>query len=508
MLNSKWTYYVVENYGVGEMIRSDELANNFDSNYDPQYIEPRVRQQKENLLRESGDSFVDEVRQNEKKSGNVPNEFEEEISHFRIPARLPKRIERNRKKKKLSTEKKKKIKKRKPKKEVMVMEEDEDELNHQEEEEETEEKKEKVHKVTIKKKRPFKNSSYSNLTSPNTPPYRTIVESNYGASNTPIKLRKPVFYKMKTSPMILKENVEVLHPNYHFNHHQKGIKPRDVNFILRTKNKNPRIFIRRYKPYINTFAYPFLHHRSPVHRSKRKKRRRKYKKRKKYQKPLEVETNFIPNNPYSASQVSCNNEPPVDPVTASYPILTNVGTGFDTTSHYESFFPYSSPNDYQSVADKFSTFSQPLNEDYVNEPYDQYHYPAEPFTKEPFQSSSDYTTYPDLTEQAVSKEEPLTIGYDVKEHSNTEELAANHKKETDETLDDENKGDDTQYEDGDGEVVDANADNVEYENDREATAEAEDEEEDEESEETNPRIDSFFEATKQKPIKKTDRNVY
>ncbi len=511
-------------------------VQNYDDDSQAQYPMPRVPSDVAPL--EGRNNYANEIRgDNEQSSVRIPTEIEEEISRFRIPVRLAPRITRKPKvKKNRAKVKKNRVKQNKEK--IRSQDEEnemEDEFDQQEpqqeEEEETEEKKEKIHKVTIKKKRPLKNGTNGAEPLMSAQPYRTIPESSYevvGVGPGPMQMmdetngphssyRKPVFvHKMRGSqsnPLLLKENLPVLNPAYYEYQDQqgvrKGIKPRDVNVILRSKNRGPRILIRKYKPVVGAaIAYPFLKPSAVgiglVQGKRKKRRRRKQRKRKKilgrgkvYH--GQVDTDYQPphgtHGTYGVNQASCSNE---------HPQMVNSFSA--SADHLDSIYPYQSESgDYH--ANFPATVGQSPMNDYVNVAYENNEFASEPFTSAvPVSSTAlpySFFPYPQKSGQHLTNE-VMSVPYDMREHENTEELAASHKQETDENLDEEdavdaNANDNAEGtvavdddEEGDEDVADAEVESAEGEN-------AEYENDSEESE------DSFFDKDSKRPIKKVDQ---
>lgn len=443
-----------------------------------QLIIPRVPGRRPLSHDDDEDDDEDEPRKR-KKPIKIPKDLEEEISHFKIPIPPSKRHVRKRKVKKSAKPKrsaKKSKSKNKPKDEYDIMVEDIDD-DHHEEEEETEEKKEKIHKLTIKKKRPLKNVTEESSTAQ---PYRTIIQT--AQSVTPHRFQRPFtqITRQRLRPLVAKD-VDTLDPALQPVEETptKTVKPRDVSLILRTKNRHPRILIRRYKPYINALTYPFLGQRPLTQPPIRKKKRRKHRKRrKKIRQPSEF------NSFYSGHQASsCSND---------HPLTQSIDTFAPHSNHYG--YPLHS-GDYSYEPSKFSNlnFAEPTN-DYVS-PYDQYIFPSEspPFSADiPLESleNSDLPAAYEEKAEGLTAEEPMSIGYDVHEHENTAELAANHKQETDDSIE-EDQNEPLQYDDG--ETEDGNRGNnadVEYEN---------------EAEESLRFVSMFGKTTRaSKPIKKLD----
>lgn len=342
----------------------------------------------------------------------------------------------------------------KPKDEYDIMVEDIDD-DPLEEEEETEEKKEKIHKLTIKKKRPLKNITEESST---IQPYRTIIET--AQSGTPHRFQRPItrITQQRLRPLVVKD-VDTLDPALQpvEENPTKTVKPRDVSLILRTKNRHPRILIRRYKPYINTITYPFLGQRPPTQPPVRKKKRRKHRKRrKKIRRPSDY-SSYYSGHPAS----SCSND---------HPLTQPIDTFTPHSEHYG--YPFHS-GDYSYEPSKFSSLdiAEPTN-DYASAPYDRYIFPSEspPYSADIPLESLEQSDLPAAYEEkpdGLTAEEPMSIGYDVHEHENTAELAANHKQETDDSIE-EDQNEPLQYDDG--ETEDGNRGNnadVEYENEAE-----------------------------------------
>lgn len=442
-----------------------------------QLIVPRAPGRRPLSHNEDEDDDDDEDKSRKKKKPiKIPKDLEEEISHFQIPIPPAKRHVRKRKVKKSAKPKrsaKKNKSKGKPKDEYDIMVEDIDADDHHEEEEETEEKKEKIHKLTIKKKRPRKNVTEESST---VQPYRTIIET--AQSGAPHRFQRPYtrITRQRLRPLVVKD-VDVLDPAGQplEENLTKAVKPRDVSLILRTKNRHPRILIRRYKPYINALTYPFLGQHPPAQPPVRKKKRRKHRKRRKKIK-----------RPYGHHQASsCSNE---------HPLTQPIDTFEPHSDHYVYPFP---SGDYSYEPSKFSSLdvAVPTN-DYASAPYDSYVFPSEsPFSAtiplENLEHSDLPATYEENTD-GLSADEPMSIGYDVHEHENTAELAANHKQETDDSIDEENEP--LQYDDGETEEGNrGNNGDVDYEN---------------EAEESLRFVSMFGKTTRaSKPIKKSDSAV-
>lgn len=451
----------------------------------------------------------------------IPDDFREEISQFEIPNRSRRRVKKKRKFKKSTT----------PEPDDIKVEEveDEDENNSQEEEEEVEEKKEKVHKFTVKKKRPFVNITKSSTQNSAAPapgpvpaspllPYKAIVDLNRGAGHSAAS----PFGVPKIRPLISQENVDMLNPNHYDSggggRPRKGIKPRDVNLILRTRH-SPKIIIRRYKPLFGAFMgfnlvdHKRTHRRRP-HKPSRKKPCKKCKKRRKKNK-------FYHKFPALASDVEtvhsnpsfCNQHQPQHQQHSSFPSpISNLGlSAFPFYANQPSSsvsYQYSPNNNHHSHNYNHNDYfdenlisprlpSQPVNS-YIQMPFESHYYPSETYTTLPFASTE--LPFSAKTEYEPTKEEISDVaaggvgggggGYDVHEHENTEELAANHQQETDVNLEDEN--DALQYEDDNEEENPATV----------AGTDAEEYVENEE-EESDPRWDSVFNFSK-KPAQKSE----
>lgn len=344
----------------------------------------------------------------------------------------------------------------------MEQAEDEDEENPQEEEEEVEEKKEKVVKKTIKKKRPYQNVTNDAMASQKHVPYRTIMKVKKGTSVKRLR------------PLLSQENVEILNPiTYYDKTVRKGIQPRDVNLILRTRH-SPRIVIRKYKPLFGASAgLNFIDQRPQLQyqplRAKKKRKRRKKRKRIQYS-PVQNAEYY---SPYPTPTPVCNdhsNHQGGSYHVGGYPYY---GTHTSDTLSYQ----YSPSNDY--YWDNYHMARTPNHghsaNDYSNLQYENH--PSESYTTIPFLSTE--LPYFEKTEYASPKEDMPNGSYDVREHENTEELANNHQEETDASLDDEEGGSPKSQNEGENDKTE------EYE---------ETNEEEEEEEDLNPKwnADAFF----------------
>lgn len=479
---------------------------------------------------------------NNVKVNNIPQDFEQEISKFQKATDILKHPKKKRNFLKEHLKKKNKLKRVKlhttSRPLINDDENNQEQEEEEEEEEETEEKQEKIHKVTIKKKRPFKNITKSDTTFQ---PYRTMKKGNHEAESD---LSNPFIFNLNKKPLTWKEDVETLNPASHFDqNNQKGVKTRDVNVILRTGNRNPKIVIRRYKPFYNIIGYPVVH-RHPLGLKKRRKYRRKHRRQKKLRRPHNVGTlNSL--SSLATDQVECNDKHPTQD-SADVHSLSQFGSSVPSQdSNFHSFPSFQSPltsNFHSPEASNFHSFptsnfhssptsnfrssptsnfhSSPLSSFYssptsssltdyfhekipsyshsVSNPANlQYEYeqkPSESFTEikqtteSPYmiqlttEETQSYKTEEiideDIPEEPEEQEAPISTGYDIHEHLNTEELAALHKKETDDSIEaddglqfedaDDGGGADANSEKGEADT-DANAESgaLEYENDEE-----------------------------------------
>lgn len=477
---------------------------------------------------------------NNVKVNNIPQDFKQEISKFQKATDILKHPKKKRNFLKEHLKKKNKLKRVKlhtTSRPLIDSDENNQEEEEEEEEEETEEKQEKIHKVTIKKKRPFKNITKSDTTSE---PYRTMKKGNHEAKSD---VSNPFIFNLNKKPLTWKEDVERLNPASHFDqNNQKEVKTRDVNVILRTGNRNPKIVIRRYKPFYNIIGYPVVH-QHPLGLKNQRKYRRKHRRQKKIRRPHDVGT-FSSLSSLATNQVECNDRQPTQD-SADVHSASQFGSSSvpSQNSNFHSFSSFQSPlisNFHSSEASNFHSFptsnfhssptsnfrssptsnfhSSPLSSFYssptssslndyfhekiplyshsVSNPANlQYEYeqkPSESFaeikltTESPYmiqlttEETQSYKTEEiideDIPEEPEEQEAPILTGYDIHEHLNTEELAALHKKETDDSIE---ADDAQQFENADdgGDVdansekgeadIDANAESgaLEYEND-------------------------------------------
>lgn len=433
-------------------------------------IIPRVHRQSQSS--ENDDYESDEISSKKVLPDNrnaikvgIPDDFHREMLQLRIPNHRPKQVKKKRRTQTVS----------KAVDAPIEEDEDEDESNNQEEEEEVEEKKEKVHKLTIKKKRPFMNNTKPlPQRSSNASPYKTFLNlsHNTAADSAPL-----TFHNTKLKPLMLQENVTILNPDQYdsgLSSVHKDVKTRDVNLIVRAKH-SPRILIRRYKPLFGSFMglnyldrnkHPL---RKPLGISGEScKKCKKWRKRNKFR--HRKNKNYLPTSLLSDAETVMRSHSHISPKPSmpfSSPCDEHSLSLLPQAHHVTSFatYPHQPVHDseffsshrYSPSAGNYDLHENQIASHLSSQPLNKYYeMPSE-------NHYSPYTTHTGLPLVAVSTELPHTTKreyifakeyfpqtYDVHEHENTEELAANHEQETNDDLDDDEKNA-SYYENGESE---------------------------------------------------------